>query len=203
MQASGFKTVVLDNDMETIAVMRRFGFKGYFGDPTRPDLLHAAGIDTARVLVVGPWEGDWKGVSTALDTVRQMRLSGTEVLLIRLSQYPLTDEERKLAQVMASVQSQMTARVAPPKVEDVCLKLKSIRPLGDNLLMLDYCDLDAGGTPMVSGVGTHEPASSISWTMRGGATIKARCPLPTGAARSMTRVERFFGSLSRIRRSSG
>jgi glycosyltransferase involved in cell wall biosynthesis len=48
----------------------------------------------ARVLVVGPWEGDWKGVSTALDTVRQMRLSGTEVLLIRLSQYPLTDEER-------------------------------------------------------------------------------------------------------------
>jgi hypothetical protein len=31
---------------------------------------------------------------------------------------PLTDEERKLAQVMASVQSQMTARVAPPKVEE-------------------------------------------------------------------------------------
>lgn len=30
---------------------------------------------------------------------------------------PLTDEERKLAQVMASVQSQMTARVAPTNVE--------------------------------------------------------------------------------------
>jgi glycosyltransferase involved in cell wall biosynthesis len=48
----------------------------------------------ARVLVVGPWEGDWKGVATALEAVRQMRLSGTEVLLIRLSQYPLTEEER-------------------------------------------------------------------------------------------------------------
>jgi glycosyltransferase involved in cell wall biosynthesis len=47
-----------------------------------------------RILVVGPWEGDWKGVSTALDAVRQLRLSGTEVHLVRLSQYPLTDEER-------------------------------------------------------------------------------------------------------------
>ncbi|MEM9575953.1 MAG: monovalent cation:proton antiporter-2 (CPA2) family protein [Pseudomonadota bacterium] len=52
VQASGFKTVVLDHDMETIAVMRRFGFKGFLGDPTRPDILRAAGIDTAKVLVV-------------------------------------------------------------------------------------------------------------------------------------------------------
>ncbi|MBY6092784.1 monovalent cation:proton antiporter-2 (CPA2) family protein [Maritimibacter alkaliphilus] len=51
VESSGFKTVVLDHDMETIEVMRRFGFKGYFGDPTRPDLLHAAGLDKARVLV--------------------------------------------------------------------------------------------------------------------------------------------------------
>ncbi|SFD44932.1 monovalent cation:proton antiporter-2 (CPA2) family protein [Roseivivax sediminis] len=48
---SGFSTVVLDHDMETIQVMRRFGFMGYFGDPTRPDLLHAAGIEKAKVLV--------------------------------------------------------------------------------------------------------------------------------------------------------
>jgi CPA2 family monovalent cation:H+ antiporter-2 len=52
VQLSGFKTTVLDNDLETIELMRRFGFKGFFGDPTRPELLHAAGIDTARVLVV-------------------------------------------------------------------------------------------------------------------------------------------------------
>ena len=31
--------------------MRRFGIKGFFGDPTRPDLLHAAGLRDARVLV--------------------------------------------------------------------------------------------------------------------------------------------------------
>ncbi len=52
VQANGFKTVVLDHDMETIAVMRRFGFKGFLGDPTRPDILRAAGIENAKVLVV-------------------------------------------------------------------------------------------------------------------------------------------------------
>ena len=52
VQASGFNTVVLDHDMETIQLMRRFGFKGFLGDPTRPELLKAAGLGTARVLVV-------------------------------------------------------------------------------------------------------------------------------------------------------
>ncbi|MFK7881421.1 monovalent cation:proton antiporter-2 (CPA2) family protein [Roseobacter sp.] len=52
VQANGFNTVVLDHDMETIAVMRRFGFKGFLGDPTRPEILRAAGFETARVLVV-------------------------------------------------------------------------------------------------------------------------------------------------------
>ena len=52
LQGSGFKTVVLDHDVETIALMRRFGFKGFLGDPSRPDILKAAGIDTARILVV-------------------------------------------------------------------------------------------------------------------------------------------------------
>ncbi|WP_299370600.1 monovalent cation:proton antiporter-2 (CPA2) family protein [uncultured Tateyamaria sp.] len=52
LQGSGFKTVVLDHDMETIALMRRFGFKGFLGDPSRPDILHAAGLHHARILVV-------------------------------------------------------------------------------------------------------------------------------------------------------
>lgn len=48
---SGFKTTVLDHDLNTIQLMRRFGGKGYFGDPTRPEILAAAGLDKARVLV--------------------------------------------------------------------------------------------------------------------------------------------------------
>ncbi len=52
LQIAGFQTTVLDNNLATIQLMRRFGFKGFFGDPTRPDLLHAAGLATAKVLVV-------------------------------------------------------------------------------------------------------------------------------------------------------
>ena len=52
VQMSGVKSVVLDHDLATIELMRRFGFKGFFGDPTRPELLHAAGLKDASVLVV-------------------------------------------------------------------------------------------------------------------------------------------------------
>jgi len=52
VRSAGYNTVVLDHDMQTIRLMRSFGYKGFFGDPTRPELLTAAGIDKARVLVV-------------------------------------------------------------------------------------------------------------------------------------------------------
>lgn len=52
VQSAGIETVVLDNDIKTIELMRKFGFKGFFGDPTRHELLHAAGLNSARVLVV-------------------------------------------------------------------------------------------------------------------------------------------------------
>ncbi len=52
IRSSGFSTVILDANLETVQTMRKFGFKGFFGDPTRPDLLTAAGLDTAKVLVV-------------------------------------------------------------------------------------------------------------------------------------------------------
>ncbi|MCG3267235.1 monovalent cation:proton antiporter-2 (CPA2) family protein [Yoonia sp. I 8.24] len=52
VQSAGFKTVVIDSNLQTVQMMRKFGFRGFFGDPTRPDLLSAAGFDQARVLVV-------------------------------------------------------------------------------------------------------------------------------------------------------
>ena len=52
VRTSGIPTVVLDNDMTTIETMRRFGVKGFFGDPSRPELLEAAGLADAQVLVV-------------------------------------------------------------------------------------------------------------------------------------------------------
>ncbi len=50
--SSGYRTVVLDHQAEHVDEMRRFGVRGFYGDATRPDLLHAAGLAEARVLVV-------------------------------------------------------------------------------------------------------------------------------------------------------
>ena len=48
----GYKTVVLDNRAENIQNMARFGVRAFYGDPSRPELLHAAGLKDAKVLVV-------------------------------------------------------------------------------------------------------------------------------------------------------
>jgi len=52
VRMSGIGTTVLDNDLATIRLLRRFGVKGFFGDPSRPELLHAAGLAEADILVV-------------------------------------------------------------------------------------------------------------------------------------------------------
>jgi len=52
VQMSGFRTTVLDSNLATIQLLRKFGYKGFFGDPTRPEVLRAAGLAEARVLVV-------------------------------------------------------------------------------------------------------------------------------------------------------
>ena len=58
VRTSGVPTVVLDSDMTTIETMRRFGVKGFFGDPSRPELLQAAGLSEAQVLVVAVDDAD-------------------------------------------------------------------------------------------------------------------------------------------------
>jgi len=50
--SAGYKTVVLDYRSEQLEMLRAFGVKVYFGDAMRPDLLHAAGIDEAKMLVI-------------------------------------------------------------------------------------------------------------------------------------------------------
>ncbi len=50
--ASGVTTVVLDHEAGIIDMLGKFGVKSYYGDATRPELLEAAGIASASVLVV-------------------------------------------------------------------------------------------------------------------------------------------------------
>jgi monovalent cation:H+ antiporter-2, CPA2 family len=50
--ASGVHTVVLDHEASQIDTLRKIGIKTYYGDASRLDLLEAAGIARAQVLVV-------------------------------------------------------------------------------------------------------------------------------------------------------
>ena len=52
LSSAGYKTVVLDYQSEQLEMLRKFGVKVYFGDAMRPDLLHAAGIEKAKMLVI-------------------------------------------------------------------------------------------------------------------------------------------------------
>ncbi len=52
LRAAGYKPTVLDYSAAQLEAMRTFGIKAFFGDATRPDLLHAAGIDKAKLVIV-------------------------------------------------------------------------------------------------------------------------------------------------------
>jgi len=52
LRGAGYKTVVLDHHAEQLDRLRKFGVKVFYGDASRPDMLHSAGIDEAKVLVV-------------------------------------------------------------------------------------------------------------------------------------------------------
>jgi glutathione-regulated potassium-efflux system ancillary protein KefC len=50
--AEGIATTVLDHDAEMIEVARNFGYRVFYGDATRLDLLRTAGAAQAKILVL-------------------------------------------------------------------------------------------------------------------------------------------------------
>ncbi len=52
LQYNQFSVTALDNDPNMIDTLRKYGWKVFFGDATRMDLLHAAGIDSATGMVI-------------------------------------------------------------------------------------------------------------------------------------------------------
>lgn len=52
LHANRINLTVLDHDPDQIDLLRKFGFKVFYGDATRIDLLHAAGAAKARALVL-------------------------------------------------------------------------------------------------------------------------------------------------------
>jgi len=63
LTGAGHTATVIDYSSKQIDFLAQFGFKAFYGDATRPDLLHSAGIDEAKVFIVAI---DQKDQATAL-----------------------------------------------------------------------------------------------------------------------------------------
>ncbi len=50
--ANGIKVTILDDNPSNVETLRKYGFKLYYGDITRPTLLEKAGIKNARLLIL-------------------------------------------------------------------------------------------------------------------------------------------------------
>ncbi len=68
LNAQGIKTTVLEKDPDQIELLRKFGFKGYFGDASRLDLIRSAGAAKANLLIVAVDDPE-----TSLEIVRLVK----------------------------------------------------------------------------------------------------------------------------------
>jgi len=51
LRANGVQATILDYDADQVELLRKMGFKVYYGDVTRPDLLELAGAEKAKILI--------------------------------------------------------------------------------------------------------------------------------------------------------
>jgi CPA2 family monovalent cation:H+ antiporter-2 len=51
LRANGVEATILDNDSDRVDMLRKMGFKVFYGDATRVDILKAAGADQAKILI--------------------------------------------------------------------------------------------------------------------------------------------------------
>jgi CPA2 family monovalent cation:H+ antiporter-2/glutathione-regulated potassium-efflux system ancillary protein KefC/glutathione-regulated potassium-efflux system protein KefB len=52
LQANGVQSTYLDINPDNVELLRKFGFKVFYGDASRPDLLKAAGAEEAKLLII-------------------------------------------------------------------------------------------------------------------------------------------------------
>lgn len=76
LRAQGFETTLIDDDPAQIELVRKFGVKVFYGDGSRLDLLHAAGVSQAELVVVAVG-----GADRILDIARKVRRHFPEVIV--------------------------------------------------------------------------------------------------------------------------
>ena len=76
LRANGVEATILDNDSNRVELLRKMGFKVYYGDATRLDLLKSAGADDAKILIaaIDSPETNMELVTTARKYFPDLRL---------------------------------------------------------------------------------------------------------------------------------
>ncbi len=69
LRMEGIPFTALEEDASQVETVRRFGYKVYYGNPGRPDLLRAAGAETAKILVIAL--ADMEETLRVVDMVRR------------------------------------------------------------------------------------------------------------------------------------
>lgn len=80
LTANGVKTVVLDHQAAQVDNLRRIHVKAYFGDATRPELLHTAGIDDASLFIVAIDDKE-----TSVELVKHLRQAHPNLTILARS----------------------------------------------------------------------------------------------------------------------
>jgi CPA2 family monovalent cation:H+ antiporter-2 len=76
LKANGVETTILDHDSDRVDILRKMGFKVYYGDATRVDLLNSAGAASARILIaaIDPPETNMELITTVKKNFPHIRI---------------------------------------------------------------------------------------------------------------------------------
>lgn len=120
-------------------------------DLFRPGTIRRSPATSPRALVFGPIEIDWKGVATALEVVRELRWSGVDCCLVRVSQWPLTEREQGIFEP-----DEFHEGLAPAEVAELMR--------GADLLLAPSWDQEGFGLPVLEAMASGVPvvASDIA-----------------------------------------
>jgi len=76
LRANGVESTILDHDSDRVQLLRKMGFKVYYGDATRLDLLKSAGADDAKILIaaIDPPEVNQELINTAMKNFPNLQI---------------------------------------------------------------------------------------------------------------------------------
>jgi voltage-gated potassium channel Kch len=69
LRAHNIGTTILDHDSDRVDLLRKLGFKVYYGDATRYDLLHSAGAAKAKIIIISIDDAEKR--LTMIETVKK------------------------------------------------------------------------------------------------------------------------------------